>query len=342
MISINPKKILHNQETTWLALDLVMIGLLMVNLAWLVFDWMYATQWFPALVSQFAPGASAYYADHVHPNFWKIDLAFVTVFLGEFLLRWVVSIRRKTYLRWYFYPFIHWYELLGCIPLAGFRALRFLRVFSMLYRLQKLGVVDLRGTAPVQFLQRYYNVFVEEVSDRVVVNVLEGVQEELNADQPVVRRILNEVVLARKPLLIEQLGRRLEQIVEDHYGQHREQVSAYVDGLIAEAVDESEDVERLQRIPVFGKYGVRVLERTIAQIVFAVIDGAARDLKSLENRGFVEEVVSTTIDELLEHDAHFDEVTNEMLVDAIEILKEQARVQRWRKDFEAGSDDGSD
>jgi hypothetical protein len=334
MLHFKPSRFLHNQETTWLVLDVLMLGLLMLNLSWLIFDWLVTLPWFSALLQRLAPVIASYYVDNLAPVFWKIDGAFVTLFLGEFVLRWTVATRRRTYPRWYFYPLFHWYELLGCIPLAGFRALRFLRVFSMAYRLQKLGVIDFTDTAPARLLGRYYAVLVEEVSDRVVENVLEGIQHELRADhQPVVRRIINEVVLDRKPEVIEALGRRLELVVRDHYDMNRDAVQLFVDARIRDAVAESEDVLRLQLVPVFGDYGVRMLERTIAQIVFGVIDGTALDLQTEANRGLINELISTTVDELLQEDQHIDRVVNDMLIEAMDILKAQVRVQRWREDF---------
>ena len=67
----------------------------------------------------------------VHENFALYDLAFIAVFLSEFCIRWVAAIIRQTYMRWYFFPFIHWYDLIGCIPLGGARIFRFLRIFSI-------------------------------------------------------------------------------------------------------------------------------------------------------------------------------------------------------------------
>lgn len=331
MLKFSLHKFLHNQESTWLVLDLVMLGLLVLNLNWLILDWLYETPWFPRFVATLAPDVGAFYAERVHPVFWKIDLAFVTLFLAEFLLRWSVAVRRRTYGRWYLYPLFHWYELLGCIPLATFRALRFLRVISMVYRLQKLGVLDLTDTAVARVASRWYEILVEEVSDRVVVNVLDGIQRELRTDEPVLRRIINEVVLTRKPQLVEAVGRRVEVAIRDHYLRHRPDVSTYVNRRIADAVRESEDIERLKRIPVFGAYGTRMLERAVAQIVFAVIDGAAEDLRSSRNRPVVEDLVSIVIDQLLQHDEHFDAATNEMLIEAIDVLKAQVRMQRWRE-----------
>ncbi len=90
------------------------------------------------------------------------------------MIRWAVAIARGTYHRWFFYPFVHWYDLLGCIPVGSFRWLRILRVVSLMFRLQKMGVVDFRDTYIGRSVIKYYRILVEEVSDRVVINVLEG------------------------------------------------------------------------------------------------------------------------------------------------------------------------
>ena len=49
-------------------------------------------------------------------HFWLIDLPFLTLFLFEFGVRWSLSVRRREYARWYFFPMLHWYDVLGLIP----------------------------------------------------------------------------------------------------------------------------------------------------------------------------------------------------------------------------------
>lgn len=337
MFRFDLKQVREGQETTLLVVDLIMLALLLVNLAWIIFDWLFVTDWFSGLVAGISTTFADYYATRIHPRFWAYDLVFVAIFLTEFSVRWVISVRRGSYLRWYFYPFIHWYELLGCIPLVGFRMLRFLRIFSMLVRLNRLGVIQLRETAVGRFLGTYYNVLIEELSDRVVLNVLDGVQAELRSGQPVTRRIVDEVVLARRDELVEQLGRRVEEILRSHYDINRQGIHDYVERRIGHAVEHSEDVDRLSKIPVFGGYASRVLERSVTQIVQAVIDGAAEDMESVENRKVIEEIVGAAIDVTLDQGDEFHRVTNRMLIDALEIVKERVRVQRWREQFDHGA-----
>ena len=43
MLRINRENLRNSHETPWLILDLVMLGILFVNLTWLIFDALYAT-----------------------------------------------------------------------------------------------------------------------------------------------------------------------------------------------------------------------------------------------------------------------------------------------------------
>src|SRR5690606_41794798 len=90
---------------------------------------------------------------------------------------WILAIAVRDYPRWYFFPFAHWYDLLGCIPIAGMRFLRILRIFSILYRLKKYAIVDFSNSPVFRFFNFYYEVLLEELSDRIVVKVLSGTQE---------------------------------------------------------------------------------------------------------------------------------------------------------------------
>lgn len=335
MFQFDLKLIRDRQETTLLAVDVAMLVLLIINLGWLIFDSLFAAQWFSGIVEQLSPAFHDWYGTSIAPNFWRYDLVFVAIFLTEFAVRWIISIRRETHLRWYFYPFLHWYELLGCIPVMGLRALRFLRIFSMLVRLNRLGVIHLQDTAVGRFVRTYFDVFVEEISDRVVLNMLDGVQAELSYGQPLTRRIVDEVILERRQELVDQIGVQVDEILRRRYDLNKSAIHGYLGDQIRYAVRHSEDVGRLGRIPVFGGVATDLLERSMSDIVCTVADKVVADLRSEDNRQLIEEIVHAVIDVLLDQGDRFHAVTNEMLIDSIEVIKEGVRVQRWRARMEA-------
>ena len=106
--------------------------LLLLNLLFLLFDGLYNTAFIRDSLNAWSPAFVNFY-DPIHKNFILVDLVFITIFLTEFFVRWIVAIKTEEYLRWYFFPFLRWYDLVGCIPLGGTRIFRFLRIFSILY-----------------------------------------------------------------------------------------------------------------------------------------------------------------------------------------------------------------
>ena len=146
-VHFNLKRLRPNLDGLGFLIDVGMILLVIANLSLILFDWIYRVEAVQSAMETYTPDFYRFYSDSIHANFFEIDLAFVSVYLTEFVIRWAAAIARQTYHRWFFYPFVHWYDLLGCIPVGSFRWLRILRVVSLMYRLQKLGVVDFRDTA---------------------------------------------------------------------------------------------------------------------------------------------------------------------------------------------------
>ncbi len=180
MLKINRENLRNSHETLWLILDLVMLGVLFINLAWLIFDSLYATDFIYGQLGTYFPALITAY-DPIHHNFLFVDLVFIGIFFTEFCVRWAVAIIRKEHLRWYFFPFLHWYDLVGLIPTGATRLFRFLRIFSILHRLHKYKIIDLNQTAIFRFFAFYADVFVEELSDRIVVKVLSDAQKDISA-----------------------------------------------------------------------------------------------------------------------------------------------------------------
>lgn len=232
-----------------LLVDVAMIVLVSVNLALILFDTLFLAETFRSLLADYFPEFHDFYRDTIHEDFLLWDLMFVAVYLVEFVISWIVAAVRRTYAAWFYYPFAHWYDLLGLIPVGGFRWLRILRVVSLLYRLQKRGLVDLSDTWLGRTLRHWYNAAVEEISDAVVTNVLTGAQRELSSDVPLVRRIENQVLAPRKDALVDFIVSTLVETASRTHTRWREALGAYLGELIREATLNTGFGERLGSIP---------------------------------------------------------------------------------------------
>ncbi|MEC8418346.1 MAG: ion transporter, partial [Pseudomonadota bacterium] len=280
MLRVNRENLRNSHETPWLVLDLVMLGVLFINLAWLIFDSLYATDFiygqldshFPALIDTYDP---------VHNNFLLVDLVFIGIFFTEFCFRWIVAVVRKEHLRWYFFPFLHWYDIVGLIPTGPTRLFRFLRILSILHRLHKYKIINLNETAIFRFFAFYADVFVEELSDRIVVKVLSDAQKDISAGSPLLDDINEQVLAPRRPVITQWLAG-----VINHLGQslnsdeHGEVIREHVRKSVGKAVRENAQVSTLNYLPVIGKTIENTLEASVTDIVTKSLVNLLNDLDS--------------------------------------------------------------
>ena len=329
MLNFSYSRLKSSHEGPWIIVDLLMLALLIINLIWLLFDGLFATQAFKSILASMSTDLVTGYAP-IHENFVLYDLAFVAIFLTEFCVRWVASVVRKTYVRWYFFPFIHWYDLIGCIPLGGARIFRFLRIFSIFYRLQKYQIIDLRNTAVYRFIIFYYDVLVEELSDRIVVKVLSDAQKDIAAGSPLIDDISQQVLASRLPILTQWLSSVMVHIGESiEHNDHGESVRSHVQKSVGKAVRGNSQVSTLKLVPILGSTIEKTLEQSVTDIVTQSIINLMKDITPEKIDDFVEHGIGrfSSEDHMLDQEVLL--IVNECL----ELVKHHVSQQRWKDSF---------
>ncbi|GAA6185889.1 MULTISPECIES: ion transporter [Alteromonadaceae] len=333
MLGFNRKNLSKSHEGPWLLLDLFMLGLLFINLIWIIFDSLYSTEIVKQSLAYVSESLVTGYAP-VHNNFLLIDLAFVAVFLSEFCLRWIVAVVKKTYLRWYFFPFIHFYDLVGCIPLGAARIFRFLRIFSILHRLHKYEIIDLRRTALFRFIAFYYEVFVEELSDRIVVKVLSDAQKDIAAGSPLVEDITQNVIASRLPVISRWTASVLSHIGESiEHNEHGQSVRQHVNKSVGKAVRGNPHISTLKLVPVLGSTIERTLESAVTDIVTQSIVNLLKDMTPEK----IDDFVKHGIGRFSSEDEALDDEVLAVVNECIELIKSHVSQQRWKTEFEQES-----
>lgn len=326
------KKWLNKREVKIIIVDLLMMAILTINLLLIIFDFIFSSMMVQDFFHTYVPAFYNWYDSNIHHNFFVIDLYFVAIYIVELIIRWIIAIKRQTYYRWFFYPFARWYDVLGCIPIGSFRALRILRVISILVRLQRLEIIDITRTYIFKKLAKYRDIAIEEVSDRVVVNILEGMQEEVRSGGKVTDDIVERVVRPQKEALVEWLSHRIQIVSEHNYADYREEIRQYVDQRIKQAVDENKEIQTIHQIPVVGSALSGTLESAISDIVFNVINGSMADLASSKNKMLVDELTDIVFEALLlqEEDSKLNDIVVHTIVESLEIVKDQVKIKQWK------------
>ncbi len=325
---------LRGRNSLPVVVDLAMLFLVSVNILLFIFWWVYGYYRVSHFVELKAPEVHAILGP-LYREFPLIDLIFVSIFLGEFTTRWIIAIVKKRYHRWFFFPFIYWYDLLGSIPFGSFRFLRFLRIFALLSRLQKMEVLDLRHTYFYTRVRKYRAILMEEISDRVVLNVLSGVQDEVKAGLPLTDRILQEVIQPYKPVLTQWLSQRLQQVTRQSYAQYQDELKVYVDQKIEAAVAQNKEITQIGEIPLLGPRVADMLERAIQDIVFNVVHGLLKDLSSGNHARLLDEFSDITLETILHEDRKpenndINTIVRGMAVEALAVVKKHVEVQEWK------------
>ncbi len=304
--------------------------LVCINLALILFDSLFALQPVSAVLADLAPELHARYQQSIHANFQYIDLGFVAIFVFDVLLGWTVALFERRYARWYYYPFAHWYDVLGCIPLAGLRWLRVLRVGALLIRLQRLGLIDMRGWAIYGLFSRYYYLLIEELSDRVMVRLFGRLQQEIGASDDLSRRLLQEVVRPRKQRLLNDISRRLQDMLETGYRDNRGAIEGYVSQLIHQALQDNPEMHNLRRLPL-GNRLASTLDDALSDIAARLLQGAVEGMGGPQFQALAGNLADEFFDAWVYQDENTDLALEELLVDVIEVLKQQVLDRRWSR-----------
>ena len=323
----------HAAEIAHLGWDVLIIIAVVANLTLLLVDSLYLVEPLNAAFQAAAPAAHAFYDSTIHQRFFHIDLAFVALFLVDVLLGWTVAIIERRYHRWFFYPFLHWYDVLGCIPLTGFRLLRALRIISLLHRLNRLGLIHVERWTAYRFVAKYYDILLEELSDRIAVRMLSNVQHQVSTSDSLADSIISRVVTPRKQQLIHEITQRIEASAGKAYGGNREAVMGYISDLVGRTLRESPEIQRLERLPM-GSAVSKSLEASLSGVAQRLVDELAQGIHSPEFRTLVTHTAESGFDAWLKVDEGSAEVTEAVLVDALEMLKDQISRQAWKDRYQ--------
>lgn len=320
------------QDLVFLVWDIGIVALVSLNLGLILFDSLFSIKPLATGFAAILPGLHGYYDTQIHAHFAEIDLMFVAVFVLDVLAGWSIAVLQRRYDRWFIYPFAHWYDVLGCIPLAGFRILRVLRLITIGFRLQKLGVIDVRNWYLFQLLMRYYGIFVEEVSDRVVINVLAGVQEEIRSGGgQLPQKVVREVVVPRKEKLVNSISARIEATARSAYDDNSGEIRTYVARIVRRAIQDNALAKNVERVPMLGQYLTHAIDSTLTDSICNVLKEAVDGLGSSEYDDMIQNIADSIFDILLETPEQASTELTDALIEIIDLLKAQVAVQRWKQ-----------
>ena len=310
--------------------DILMIIILIINLLWIIFDWIFHINVCSTFFADKTPNFYEFYQP-IHQNFDTYDLIFVSIYLLEFVINWTIWRNKNHRQNVFDYPIAHWYDLIGCIPSGTMIIFRFVRLISIFIRLDKMNIMDLSKNFFVKKFIKIKNIIIEEISDRVVLNVLDGIEDEFSEGKPVAKSVISDIVDPQRQKIIDLVFKKFNKISKATYNEHRQELREYISLKSKLAVQGNKEISRLTSVPVIGS-GVRgVLEKSVAQTAFDTVDGIISDVVSAEGVDYLKNITTKITDSVFENLAdELDTIVNEIVLASIELIKKKVNIKQWK------------
>jgi hypothetical protein len=256
--------------------------------------------------------------------FWLIDLPFLTLFWVEFLVRWYLALKRKTYAKWFFFPMFNWYDVLGLIPVMAFRPFRLLRAVSMYMRLRRSELSDVGDDIISRTIAYFSNVITEEVSDRVAIRILGELHEEILDGTHT--RIARATVEPRRAEIERVLVNQIRQAIAN------EKTLAQLRTLLQLNIDNAADSsEALHWVPL-PKFVLKPLVNFTGEVIVdTTLETIATTLESEEGQEAVEQLASAAFDDLFYGPGlvEIESLVKEISLNVIDHMKNVVAIKKW-------------
>jgi hypothetical protein len=251
-------------------------------------------------------------------NFYLLEAPFLVFFLLEFMIRWIIAIRQKTYIAWFLYPLYHWYDVLGLIPLAEFRLFRLIRIYTM-YQILKESEFTKVGDDIISRTIKYYSSIVkEELSDMVTIQILSEAQAEVKSGTSMEiftnaidskRSDIKKVVISK--LQSSLAGERMER-----------QFQKIFDHVLTKTGS------NLNIQGIIPKEFVTQIALAFFQALTSVITTILQEENTKES---VEAIVDIVIDEMVEtsKDPELNKLNESITIELLENIKKSVAVKKW-------------
>jgi hypothetical protein len=257
--------------------------------------------------------------------FWLLDLPFLLLFWIEFLVRWFVAIRRRSYKRWFFFPIFFWYDLLGLIPIVYFRPFRLLRVASIYMRLRRSQLSKVGDDIISRGVAYIANIITEEVSDMVSIRLLSEYQEELRNGTHL--QVFDRTIGARREEINQVLASQIREVLTD-----QDNLAHFRELLRLNLEHAAEHSEALHSVPLLPSAVLKPVVRAVGQVLLeTLLETVAGTIDSDQGQEATQALVASVVDQLLSGPglAELDSVGKEIGIDIFEQMKETIAVKKW-------------
>lgn len=318
----------------FLVYDIFMMGIIVFNLFCLCANLFLMSSFGKLFFDEIhLPEVLAFYKSDLHPWVIKTEGWFILFLVAELAIRWLVAIIYKHHQRWFFFPFIHWYEVLAIIPYLRF--LRLIRAGIIAYRLHELG----HKVIPDNIMKKvlfYYRVVMEELSDRVVVSVIDGIKYELDNSSSH-KKIIHDLVDHHRDMFAQALAEILQEALATELKAQQRLIADNVGHIVKQAIEDTPQLTQLLRlIPIAGgmienqiqSIGQRLGENITNGLIDPLTEGTATQPNQIYT------LISDKVSHLNIENKALEELVESAVYESLESLRKQVKIKQWQIELE--------
>lgn len=315
----------------WISIgyDSLLMILILINLFCLATDAILMSDfmlWLSQLTSITTP--LIWYKTHLHPIVELTEHWFTLLWLTELLIHWAVSVYRKEYPRWFFYPFYHWYDVLALIP-----HLRFLRLFRagiIAYKLHELGYFPKKWYKWGEF---YYFLVLEELTDRIALTMIRGVERELKQNS-LLKQTINDMLDKHRQLFAITLAELLQESLGKALQQQQRQMSYNVGQIVNQAIEDTPELHQMLRLlPVIGGRLEQQIQSIGQRLGENITNGLLQPFTepSDKNANGTYQLIAEKASQTPLDSEQIAELVQSVIFDSLEIVRKQVKVKQWQE-----------
>ncbi|MGM8910077.1 hypothetical protein ACS8FB_08140 [Psychrobacter sp. 1U1] len=317
-----------------LAYDIVMLIAISIDLLFISIDAILMSNFSSHVAGWLAiSDGLSWYQTSLHDPLRTIGGFFTIFLIIELLVRWAIAIKDKVYYRWFFFPFVHWYEVLGCFP--QLRALRLFRAVIIGRRLHQLGYQVL----PQPWINRikfYIDVLLEELSDRVILTTIYNFRQQLtdsNAHKSLIKSTIErnreQIEAMLLSLLRQELAPMLQKLTDKSEG--GQMIANEVGNAIQDGLANTPELRRyLRLIPIAGSLIESQLQHIGHNIGENVVYSLNERLLKAEHIDALMVNIAHSIVNIDINNAALEALLASIINDSLSEFEAQIKIQQWK------------
>ncbi|NHC04544.1 preprotein translocase subunit SecA [Acinetobacter sp. 187] len=274
-----------------------------------------------------------FYKTELNPWVIKTENWFIVFLIVELFIRWLIAIVQKHHQRWFFFPFIHWYEILAIHPYLRF--LRLIRAGIIAFRLHELGY-HVVPAAMLKQLKFYYHVVMEELSDRVVISVIDGIKMELDTSSSH-KKIIHDLVDHHREMFATTLVQVLQESLATELKAQQNLIAENVGQVVIKAIEDTPELTQLLRlIPIVGSrieqqihsIGQHLGENITHGLMQPLVTGSS----TAPNAQY--QLIAEKLSQINIENRSLEQLVESVVYESLESLRKQVAVKQWQLKLE--------